>query len=343
MESINNQINESDSAINTDNSINAINNFLEDEKYIRILHSKNYHIDYKYVDLKISPIMHNNSIVSLYEDQLYNIYRNIRNNLSVQIGNKLNIYDNINYFCGLYKILDYLKQKKISKIKNVNMYDFVAINPATNVNYRQYRDKDLFSILEQKFSVSYTYNMVYGANVQLTEFVKSMKNTLYCFIFVSVQTKNINQTLLNIINFMNNVDKSCSILLIGVYAHTIFLDAINFLSKHFKHTRLYSMKYFIGRIMYVVFSNRVSNIPPEKLKQVNTALSKNVDRLYNSDKHIEKHKSIIEKAISDYKEKINILIHILNLKLEDDPRYDAILDNINKYKENILDEFLNKK
>lgn len=321
--------------------------FIEEDRYINIIYSKNFRSSYKYKDLKLTPIYEK---PREYVDELYNkilhTTKKSKLHLITLMEQNINIYQNINYFCGLYKILLYIKKNNIATINNVKLYDCTLGVSYTYVNYNQYMQQNLINIIESDFIVKYSYNIITPIS-NLHKNISYSQNTLYSVIFVNYLLNKINGTMMtniilnNIVDIINNIDNTSAILLIFTYSHPVFFDIVNFISKYFKKTKMYSMKYFFGHSIYVLFSNKILNITQDEIYEMKTIIaSGNIVRLYSDNSYIQKYETFFNKILDIYSQRMIFFLKLSKLKFSDDVRYDHIMNTINQFKVNALDEFI---
>lgn len=324
-----------------------IGDFLENEKYIKLLYSKNFKINYKYTDTKISPIYQNKeTIVDKYEKKLNDVRKKARTLILINTEKVFNVYNDASYFCGLYKMLSYIKKDNIVHIKNLILYDCSLYSKYYGTIYSQYTDEKLIDVIRKNFNVSYKYNLVFDINNIHNNIIYS-PNTLHTIIYSNNLLENYNGVytsniiILNFMNIINKMDNSSAIIFICTYVNPVYFDVVNFISKYFENTKMCSLKYFLGQILYVIFSGKKNDFSQKKINKIKSICDNNIVRLYSNDSHIDKHYKFINKVVDNYSEKMDFLINMTKLKYEDDIRYDVVANTIKQHKSQMLKEFMN--
>jgi hypothetical protein len=206
------------------------------------------------------------------------------------------------------------------------------------IDYSVYTKNELFKIIETDLC-EYKYSIVHDKRLLSNTIIESNKKNKLNFIIIGYFS---NIFMINLIKIINNIDDTISIALITGYKSPNIFDMINFVSEYFKQTNIFGLKYFIGEVIYILFSKKKKNIPNDIINKFNN-IKKPIGRLYNTNSHIEQLNDFLDKIIKQYTNKIDFAIEMITLKCSDDMRYDSIKNTIDIFKKTVLTEFLDKR
>lgn len=312
--------------------------------YMYYLIGETDNIEYKYKNLPIDP-KYNIHKDSTRDDKFILIATRCRTIIRENICKYFCIYGKYNIIKSLYESIKYIKNNN-PNLKFLEIYDYgestYVYNTAT-----QYTNKELIEALNKKCDIMTNYTSIKNME-NISDKISVKKGTIYnvvnAFGMFSVIYKG--RGLFNIfveimIDMVKKMSHNDALIMVVSFVFVNILDLVNLISKYFKHTDIFSFKYFDGHIVYVVFNVKNEDPSDEEILKIKKACSSgNLSKLYSDDIDLD-YKDFIDDIDNRYFKRMNIITDLGNLKINDDPRYNILMETIKPYQMELYNNFIN--